>query len=263
LLFGWRALRLGEHLITGALLAAGVSLLAVARVPRPWLPDLVGWWHRRLGRCLALAVNRRGAPVPGALLAANHVSWLDIPALGGAAPVRFVSKAEVRGWPLVGWMASLAGTVFLQRGAHQATATACEIARWLDHGDSVVIFPEGTTGDGLGLLRFHARLFAAVEQARAPVQPVAIRYGRGVDPDRTAPFVGDDALLAHLWRVLKHPGLTATVTFLAPLELADPRRRELAEAARAAIAAELCRQAEEAVSQQTRRQNRRVARAVA
>jgi 1-acyl-sn-glycerol-3-phosphate acyltransferase len=232
-------LRLAGHLATGAVLAAGVSLLGVARLPRPWLPALVCWWHRGLGRCLGVEVSLWGAPLPGALLAANHVSWLDVPVVGGVAPMRFVSKAEVRQWPLVGWLAALSGTLFLRRGAHQASLAAKDIARQLESGETVVIFPEGTTGDGCALGRFHARLFAAVEGCRAQVQPVAIRYGAGIAPDTTAPFIGDDTLIAHLWRVLRHPGMSVTVHFLPPLTSTDARRRQLADAARAAIAARL------------------------
>ncbi len=225
--------------MTGVLLAAGVTLLGLLRVPRPWLPALACWWYRRLVRCLALDLSCRGAPVAGALLAANHVSWLDIPVLGGLAPLRFVSKAEVRQWPLVGWLATTAGTLFMQRGAHEATGMARRIRRHLQEGASVVIFPEGTTGDGRQLRRFHARLFASAEHDGAAVQPVAIRYGHGLEPDDTAPFVGDDTLLTHLWRVLRHPRLAVTVTFLPPLDAGRKGRRQLAESARAAIATQL------------------------
>ncbi|WP_242475542.1 lysophospholipid acyltransferase family protein [Thiohalocapsa halophila] len=237
----WRALRLGEHLLTGAMLGAGVAVLGRLGAPRPWLPSLVGWWHRRLCRCLGVEVSCRGTAASGALLAVNHVSWLDIPVLGGAAPAHFVSKAEVRRWPVVGWLAHLAGTLFLRRGAHQAADLAREITARLRAGRRVAIFPEGTTGDGRGLLRFHARLFAAADDRDIPVQPVAIRYGGGPEPDAVAPFVGDDTLLAHLGRVLRHPQLTVTLTFLPPVTMPAGRRRELAEAVRAAIAEELGR----------------------
>jgi 1-acyl-sn-glycerol-3-phosphate acyltransferase len=237
----WRALRLSEHLCTGTVLGAGAALLGRLAVPQPWLPHLVAWWHRRLCRCLGVAVRCQGTAASGALLAVNHVSWLDIPVLGSAAPVRFVSKAEVRRWPVVGWLAQLAGTLFLHRGAHQAADLAREIADHLDAGRRVAIFPEGTTGDGRALLRFHARLFAAADGSAVPVQPVAIRYGRGPEPDGVAPFVGDDTLLAHLGRVLRHPALTVTLTFLPPVMVPNGRRRELADAVRAAIDAELGR----------------------
>lgn len=235
----WRLLRVLEHLLTGTILASGVALTCLARRPRPWLPALVTWWLRRLWRCLALEVCCRGTPAQGALLVANHVSWLDVPVLGGATPLRFVSKAEVRQWPLVGWLAATAGTLFLQRGAHQSSAMALVVARELQRGTSIAIFPEGTTSDGRALGRFHARLFAAVEHNGAPVQPVAIRYGRGAEPDETAPFIGEDNLLAHLWRVLRHPALTVDVAFLPPMPATEMRRRELADAARAAIASHL------------------------
>ncbi len=247
----WRGFRLLEHLLTGAMLSAGVAVLGLVRVPQPWRPTLVSWWHRRLLRCLGLNVLHRGAPAVGALFVANHVSWLDIPVLGGAAPLRFVSKSEVRHWPLVGWMAATAGTLFMQRGAHEAAEMAQCIRQQLQHGASIAIFPEGTTSDGRALRRFHARLFGAAEQDGAAVQPVAIRYGRGLEPDATAPFIGDDTLVAHLWRLLRHPGLTATVCFLPLLDAGDEGRRELADAARAAIAAQLARQARDAVAGRT------------
>ena len=237
----WRALRLGEHLCTGALLGAGVAVLGRLAVPRPRLAHLAVWWHRRLCRCLGVAVSCQGTAAAGALLAVNHVSWLDIPVLGSRAPVHFVSKAEVRRWPVVGWLAQLAGTLFLHRGAHQAADLAREIADQLRAGRRVAIFPEGTTGDGRTLLRFHARLFAAAHGSEVPVQPVAIRYGRGAEPDTVAPFIGDDTLLAHLGRVLRHPELTVTLTFLPPVMVPNGRRRALADAVRAAIDAELGR----------------------
>jgi 1-acyl-sn-glycerol-3-phosphate acyltransferase len=222
------------------MLGGAVALLDRLGVSYPWLPRLVTWWHRRLGRCLGIGVVYRGVAAPGALLAMNHVSWLDIPMLGGAASVSFVSKAEVRSWPLVGWLAELSGTLFLRRGAHEASNIATQIAARLQTGCRVAIFPEGTTSDGRALLPFHARLFAAASAAsEAPVQPVAIRYGWGRQPDAVAPFIGDDSLLAHLTRVLRHPGLGATVSFLPPMTSSGLSRRELAAAVRTAIAAEL------------------------
>jgi len=255
----WRALRLLEHVLTGAVLSAGVASLGLARVPRPWQPALVCWWHRRLLRCLALHVSQQGTPARGALVVANHVSWLDIPVVGGTAPLCFVSKAEVRQWPVVGWMAATAGTLFMQRGAHQAAEMARCIAQQLRDGASVVIFPEGTTSDGRALRRFHARLFAAAECDGTVVQPVAIRYGHGVEPDATAPFIGDDTLLAHLWRVLRHPALAVTVTFLPPVDGAGAGRRQMADAAHAAITGQLSRQTGEAVAAEGERFGRRTA----
>ncbi|MFE8034420.1 lysophospholipid acyltransferase family protein [Thiohalocapsa marina] len=236
----WRALRVAEHLAAGAVVGLGVALLRRLGLRCDWLPGLVCWWHRRLCRCLALRVEARGEPAHPALLVANHVSWLDIPVLGALGEVGFLSKAEVRRWPLVGRMSLLAGTVFLRRGAHQTAAAGQQLAAVVRSGRSMVMFPEGTTTDGRRLLPFHPRLFAAALVPGAPwVQPVAIRYGDDGAPDAVAPFVGDDNLLRHLLRVLRHPGLSVRVTWLAPIDSAGRDRRGLAEAARDAIGAQL------------------------
>jgi 1-acyl-sn-glycerol-3-phosphate acyltransferase len=176
-------------------------------------------------------------------LAVNHVSWLDIPALGGLRPMRFVSKAEVAHWPLLGWLASVAGTLFLQRGAHQASAIAAAVADALQSGATIAIFPEGTTTDGRQLRRFHARLFAAADGGRTLVQPVAIRYGLGPEPDTVAPFVGDDTLVSHLLRVLRHPSMQVSVSFLPPIQSHGMSRRALAQAVYDAIEGQLCHRA--------------------
>lgn len=234
-----RSVRVLEHLLTGAtisLYVAGAG--ALGRRPA-WVPRVVRWWHGRLCRALGLALEVRGEIVPGALVVANHVSWLDIPVLGARGPVQFLSKAEVRDWPLVGWMAAVAGTLFIARGAHQAGSLLERIGERLRAGVPVVIFPEGTTTDGREVRRFHPRLFAAAQRPGVRVQPVAIRYGGGGEPDAVAPFVGDDDLLSHLLRVLAHPGLTVSVRFLPPLAGGPADRKGLAEQCRQAIAGSL------------------------
>jgi 1-acyl-sn-glycerol-3-phosphate acyltransferase len=167
---------------------------------------------------------------------ANHVSWLDIPVLGAQGEIAFLSKAEVRDWPLVGWLAELTGTLFIARGANQAAGTATRVAERVLSGHSVLIFPEGTTSDGTRPLRFHPRLLAAAQGTGVGVQPVALRYGSAREADRVAPFVGDDALLPHLLRLLRHPGLTVQVTMLEAVDGQDLDRRGLAEHCRRRIA---------------------------
>jgi 1-acyl-sn-glycerol-3-phosphate acyltransferase len=232
----WRLSRLALLLLVGAVLGAGTSILGLLGVQRPWLPRLVVWWHGQLCASLGIEVRRLGEiPLGGGLLVCNHVSWLDIPVLGGLVQARFVSKAEVRGWPLIGWLAGLAGTVFLRRGAHQAGSIAADIKALIESGELVALFPEGTTGDGRELRRFYARLFSSVEGGQGAICPAAIRYGRGPEPDRIAPFIGDDTLMAHLWRVAKHPHLVVQVRFLEPIPVNATDRRGLAEQARTAI----------------------------
>ncbi len=235
----WKGVRIAEHLLTGATLAVVVAAGKGLGYRIGWLDAAVCWWYRRLLRCLRLRVRTDGAVAGTPLLVANHVSWLDIPVIGAQGNVRFVSKADVRAWPLIGWMSELAGTIFITRGAHRVGEVVEEIYAHLQSGQPVAIFPEGTTSDGREVLRFHPRLFAVCQQTGLAVQPVALHYGGGPEPDPVAPFLGDDTLVAHLWRVLRHPGMEVRVSFLAPLRVADLDRRRLAEEARRAIAARL------------------------
>ncbi|MBK1732126.1 lysophospholipid acyltransferase family protein [Thiococcus pfennigii] len=232
----WRLLRLAATLIAG--LAATLAIAAgerFGRRPRT-TPRVVRWWHGRVCRDLGLRVEVIGTPLPNALLVVNHVSWLDIPALGAQGEIDFLSKAEVRDWPVVGWMATVAGTLFIERGAHQTAGLAEAIGARVRAGRPVAIFPEGTTSDGTALLRFHPRLFASGQQAGVVIQPVALRYGTGPAPDPIAPFIGRDTLLAHLARVLGHGPLDVRIQFLAPIDPSQTDRRQLAAQARAAIA---------------------------
>lgn len=232
----WRALRVTEHLFTGAFLGLLIRTgRALGYRPR-WLPDLVSWWQARLCRALGLRIRVCGELAPSALLIANHVSWIDIPALGAQGRIVFLSKAEVREWPLIGWMSEIAGTLFIARGSNQAGKLAQDIAARIQSGGRVAVFPEGTTTDGTGLARFHPRLLAAGQQESVKIQPIALRYGSNAEPDPVAPFVGEDSLLPHLLRLLRHPGLSVHVRFLPPIEGAGVDRRHLAEQCRAAIA---------------------------
>jgi 1-acyl-sn-glycerol-3-phosphate acyltransferase len=238
----WRGLRVTEHLASGALIGLYVSLASRLRARPEWVPGVTRWWHGRLCRALGVRVQVSGAVAERCLLVANHVSWLDVPALGAQAELAFLSKAEVRRWPLVGWMASLAGTLFIERGANQVGLVAREIAIAVAAGRSLVIFPEGTTSDGRQVRRFHPRLFSAVQQPGLGIQPVAIGYRRGgcMTPDLSVPYIDDDTLLANLLRVLQHPDLVVSIELLPPLWPGDgDHRRRLAERTRGAIAGAL------------------------
>ena len=234
-----RGLLIVAHLLLGLLLVLVFVGWRALRLGDGWTAEVVAWWYRRLCRLLALRVTVEGRPVAGALLVANHVSWLDIPVLGGVGRITFLSKAEVRRWPLIGWMAARLGTLFIERGASQAPALVAAIGGSLHARRAVVIFPEGTTGDGRGLRRFHPRLFAAAQQPGVCVQPVALRYGSDRGPDAVAPFVGDDSLLPHLLRVLRHPGIEVRVRLLEPLPARGLDRRALGAECRARIGAAL------------------------
>jgi 1-acyl-sn-glycerol-3-phosphate acyltransferase len=235
----WRSLRLCEHLLTGATVALLVGFGHRLGLRTRRLPDLVRWWHGRLCRALGIRIETIGDLAPNALLVANHVSWLDISVIGAQGRIGFVSKAEVREWPLIGWMAGIAGTLFMTRGANQTGEVIHRVDERLRTGVAMVVFPEGTTTDGARLLRFHPRLLAAGQGAGIRVQPVAVRFGTNGAPDPIAPFVGDDALLPHLARLVRHTGLRVRLHFLPPLEGRELSRGEISEYCRSAIAAAL------------------------
>ena len=234
----WRSWRVGEHLATGTLVGLYAALRGHARGQPGWLPRAVCWWHGRLVRALEVEVRIEGRLEPGCLLVGNHVSWLDIPILGAQGEIGFLAKSDVRRWPLIGWLAGLAGTRFIERGAHQAESVIHRLLADLASERTVMIFPEGTTTDGRTLGRFHPRLFAIAQNPEVRVQPVAIRYRRRdtLALDQSVPYIGDDSLIANLSRLVRHPGLIACVHFLPSMQaLEGESRRALAERARAAI----------------------------
>ena len=140
-------------------------------------------WSARLCYILGVRIFLHGSPpaydLRPLMIVANHVSWLDIFAINAVVPVRFVAKAEVRRWPLVGWLSARAGTIFINRARRQDTLRINGlIVDALRAGELFAVFPEGTTSDGSRLLKFHSSLLEPALQAGAAVQPVALRYER-------------------------------------------------------------------------------------
>jgi 1-acyl-sn-glycerol-3-phosphate acyltransferase len=193
-------------------------------------------WHRGLLRLLGIRMQVRGTRAIGPhLIVANHVSWLDIPAIGAVEKTRFVSKIEVRDWPIAGWLVRAAGTFYLQRGAGGTKTLIGDLARFAQAGGVTTFFPEGTTTTGESTLRFQPRLFGAAIESGCMIQPVALRYGRAQNGDNVAAFVGDDDLVSNLLRLMREPALDIEVTFCPPLQPEGRDRAQLAEAAQAAI----------------------------
>ena len=135
-------------------------------------------WHRQVCHAFNIDVVVIGdMPKQPSLLVCNHISWFDITAIGSVISARYLSKYEVVDWPVVGWLAIKTGTLFIKRGAGQAASHSMQsMAQALKQGDHVVLFPEGTTTDGIDIRRFHARLFQSAIDSDALIQPVAIRY---------------------------------------------------------------------------------------
>jgi len=177
--------------------------------------------------------------VPGALLVANHVSWLDIFVINAALPAAFVSKEEVRRWPVIGWLAAKNDTVFLRRGSRgHARLINEEIAAILGRGKLVAVFPEGTTTDGRSLLHFHAALLQPAIACGHPVQPLALQYRTPDDRFSRAPaYDGELSLGECIANIIAAPRTVARITVAAPITTADGAdRRTLATRTRAEIA---------------------------
>lgn len=243
----WRLAWLALHLAAGVLLAAALGAGRRRYVStRP-----LQWWSRGLCRILGIRLRVQGAAATGAtLFVANHISWIDIFCIAAVCPTQFLAKQEVASWPLFGWLCRRAGTAFIQRGggaqgAGAGAGAALEQLAWrLRRGERVLLFPEGTSTTGDTVRRFHPRLFQAAILADCPVQAIALRYPHPhlyPQPDsachRAVPFVGDDALLPHLWRLLGEADITAELSF-GPLHRSPhPSRDGLARQTQAEIAA--------------------------
>ena len=170
----WRYLRLATHLVLGVLT---IALIHPVTRQSTHL-TLRRRWSQGLLRVLGIELEPRGTPVePGCMLVANHISWVDIFVINAMAPAAFVSKAEVRNWPVIGWLAARNDTIFLRRGSRgHARIINEETAAALDAGRNVAIFPEGTTTDGSQLLHFHAALLQPAIACGHPVQTLALQY---------------------------------------------------------------------------------------
>ena len=196
-------------------------------------------WACAMCRIFGLRVRVSGLVQPApALIVANHISWLDIVALYNAAATGFVSKAEVADYPLVGFLARMSSTVFHERGKHDSSSNVTEaMIERLNAGQRVAIFPEGGIKPGDRVKVFHARLFRAAVEAACPVQPVMIRYIRDGrrDPDMT--FMANESFAGNIFRLLGRPSCEADIRFLEAMQAQGRARRELAEAAQAAVSA--------------------------
>lgn len=236
------ALRLAR---LGACLASGLAIAVVAFPHAP--PARRAEWMRRWSRdalaALGVEVHVAHAPRDGGLLVANHVSWLDVLAICATAPAAFVAKSELRGWPLLGRLATAAGTIYIERASRRDVVRVNELIRArLREGWTVVVFPEGTTTDGVSVAGFRSALLAPALAAGLPVQPVALRY-RAADggPGTHAAYCGDTSFWQSLRRIAAAPRTVAHVAFLGAIGTGDggTKRRAVADAARERILAEL------------------------
>ena len=197
-------------------------------------------WALRMLHVLGIELVVRGTPPAHGplLLVANHISWLDILVLHAARHCRFVSKSQVRHWPLIGTLSTGGGTLYIERESRRdAMRVVHRMAEALRAGDVLAVFPEGTTSDGRELLPFHANLIQAAISAGAPAQPVALSFmDRATGQPSLSPcYIDDDTLVGSLWRTVTGEPIEAVVAFGAPQDAAGRDRRQWAAELRVAV----------------------------
>lgn len=229
---------MGAHAASAALLLA----LVFPRVSPLARRRLVRWWSAKLVRIVGIGVHVAGAPPPergeAAMIAANHISWIDIFVVMSVRPARFIAKSEIRDWPVAGWIAERAGTLFIRRARRHDTARInARVHDALAQGDCVGLFPEGTTTEGEALLHFHTSLFEPAVANAATLHPAAIRYENADGSRCTAvAYVGEMSFMESMTRVIGARGVTARLAFAQPLAAAGMDRRGAARIAHERIA---------------------------
>jgi len=235
----WRLVRVVLHVLRGVAIVA-LRFRALDAADRQ---GHIGRWSLGLLHALGVGLVSEGEFRPRAtLVVANHISWLDIAAVHAVCPrARFVSKSDVKHWPLLGWLIGAVGTLFIERERKRdAMRVVHQTAEALAAGDVVAVFPEGTTGDGRVLLPFHANLLQAAIAAEAPVQPVALRYTEpGLDWSPTVSWLGATTLVHSVWAIACAHGVQVRVAALPARASAHADRRALAQTLRDDIQAAL------------------------
>ena len=245
-----RALLFSLHVL------AGVAIVLVIfpftgqttrnRINSAWSRALIALAGARVvgsGVTLEAQLQRDGIDpkTTGRLVLANHVSWMDIFAINAVLPSRFIAKAEIGKWPLLGVLVSRSGTLYIERGRrHAVAAMNATVREHLQLGEPIAVFADGTTTDGSELLRFHSTVVAPALDVGAEIWPVAIRYTERDKRSDAAAFVGDMGLLTSLAHVLLADQLAVEVAVLPPIAGSDATdRHTVARAARQAIADKL------------------------
>ena len=235
----WRLARAVVHGLHGL----AWVLIGFPRLEAAGRQAKIAWWSAKMFAVMGIRLQVHGSFRPGAkLIVANHISWLDIMAVHAVCPqARFVSKADVQAWPLVGRLVGAAGTLYIVREKpRDALRVVHQMADALASGDTVAVFPEGTTSKGHDLLPFHANLLQAAIATEVPVQPVALRYADDLhDVSPAADYTGTISLARSLWMLAAAQGLTVRVDVLPAEGVRHADRRALASHLRQRISAAL------------------------
>lgn len=233
----WRWSRVAAHAAAALLILRFVFPRATPARRR----TLVRWWSAKLLRILGIERRvegprpRRGEP---AMIAANHVSWIDIFLVLSARPARFIAKSEIRDWPVAGWIADKSGTLFIRRGRrHDIARINTLVHDAMGDGDCVGLFPEGTTTEGDRLLKFHTSLFEPALANGARIHPCAIRYQHADgSPCPQMAYAGETTFMESFALVIAQKGVTARIAFAPAIEAGVSDRRAVAHLAHERVA---------------------------
>jgi 1-acyl-sn-glycerol-3-phosphate acyltransferase len=197
-------------------------------------------WLKCFSRILNLHIKIDGAVADGAaILVSNHISWLDIISIGQHLPSCFIAKNDILNWPVIGYLAVQGGTIFIRRGDKQQVRTTAEKMVWLlKQSRKIIAFPEGTTSDGTHVLPFHSSLFQPALLTKSAIQPIALEYLG--EAKQLAPFIGEEAFVPHLLRMLAMEELHMSMKILPVIKTSGKKRHELAKHSRDNICSALC-----------------------
>jgi 1-acyl-sn-glycerol-3-phosphate acyltransferase len=230
----WRIALLAVHLAAGCSRVALLYPLVSERTQR----KMRARWSRRLLDVLGIELRARGAlPRPGRLLVSNHISWIDVFAINAISPLSFVCKDDVRAWPVIGWLVARNHTVFIRRSSRSSAAEVRDrLVHALARGNSVMVFPEGTTSDGRDVLPFRAALFQSAIDAGRAVKPVRLRYvdHRG-EHSEVAPYIDEVSFWQSVCMIARAPRTVAEVELLPELPSHGMSRQDLAALAHGRI----------------------------
>ncbi len=208
-----------------------VQVIAGSARKRGQVPSILAEMHRVRALIIlriigvSVSVNGERSIDPGSLLVSNHLSYLDILIISSIFPADFVAKSEVAGWPLIGWMARLGGTLFLERG-NTSSNVGCfyRVCDRLRGGNPVAVFPEGTTTDGTESLLLHPFFLAAAIRCARPILPLRIdhcRVGHGLSRREEVDlfcWYGNASFLPHFWRLLEVDSIEVSLTIHPKIE---------------------------------------------
>lgn len=227
---------IGILFIKGLVIAAGIfpvlDFLYSAREAKTKRDALKTRWLQWFSAIVNLHIIKDGElPERRTLLVANHISWLDIIVIGQYLPGYFVAKSDISSWPVIGYLAKQGGTIFIRRGNKQHIKTTAEKMVWLlKQNSNIIAFPEGTTTKGDEVLHFHSSLFQPALLTRSAIQPVAVQYQGSAK--ELAPFVGDDAFVPHLIKMLVMDKIEVRLIFLPVINSSGKNRHSVSLEAR-------------------------------